>query len=116
MHLDVSSTSLQLNMTRLHHTVTVQQAALDSPTLAHLSGLAKESGDRLQSIQTLIPALLRHAVRPGPIEGGTWCLLVSNNAVAAKLRQLLPTFTAHLQSQGWQVNLIRLKVQNPDTR
>jgi hypothetical protein len=103
-------------MTRRHHTVTVQQAALDSPTLAHLSGLARESGERLEALQALIPEALRQAVRPGPIEEGTWCLLVSNNSVAAKLRQLLPALTAHLRSQGWQVNLIRLKVQNPDTR
>lgn len=103
-------------MTRRHHTVTVQQATLDSPTLAHLTGLARESGERLEALQALIPAPLRPAVRPGPIEESTWCLLVSNNSVAAKLRQLLPALTAHLQSHGWQVNLIRLKVQNPDTR
>jgi Dna[CI] antecedent, DciA len=102
-------------MTQRHHTVTVQQATLNSPTLARLSGLAKESGKRLEAIQSLIPESLRHAVRPGPIDEGTWCLLVKNNSVAAKLRQMLPALAAHLRDRGCEVNLIRLKVQNPDT-
>jgi ethanolamine ammonia-lyase small subunit len=45
------------------------------------------------------------------VDGATWCLLVSSNAAAAKLRQLLPTLQSHLRSKGWEVNSIRLKVQ-----
>jgi hypothetical protein len=91
--------------------VPIQEAALASPTLARLAELAQDSGNRLKAVQPLIPDALRSCVRAGPIDGPTWCLLVDNNAVAAKLRQLLPAFQSCLQSRGWQVNAIRLKVQ-----
>jgi hypothetical protein len=45
------------------------------------------------------------------VDGTSWCLLVTGNAAAAKLRQLLPALQAHLRSRGWEVNSIRLKVQ-----
>jgi len=50
-------------------------------------------------------------VQDGPIEDGQWCLLVSSNAVAAKLRQLLPALQLHLQARGLPVSGIRIKVQ-----
>ena len=98
-------------MNRRLHPVTLQQAADDSPVLAQLAQLARESGERLKSIELLIPAPLRSALRPGPIEGDSWCLLVNSNAAAAKLRQVLPALIAHLQARGTQVTSIRLKVQ-----
>ena len=91
--------------------VSVQQACDDSPTLARLAQLARESGERLKAVEPLIPAPLRACVQAGPIEGTAWCLLVNGNAAAAKLRQLLPAFQAHLCSRGWEVTSIRLKVQ-----
>lgn len=97
-------------MNRRHHPVTLQQAAEDSPTLARLAQLARESGERLKAIEFAIPAPLRASIRPGPIEGGTWCLLVDSSAAAAKLRQLLPVLQAKLNSRGWQVTAIRLKL------
>ena len=98
-------------MNRRLHPVTLQQAADDSPVLAQLAQLARESGERLKSIELLIPTPLRSALRPGPIEGDSWCLLVNSNAAAAKLRQVLPALIAHLQARGTQVTSIRLKVQ-----
>jgi ethanolamine ammonia-lyase small subunit len=59
----------------------------------------------------VLPAPLRASVQAGPIEDGCWCLLVNSNAVAAKVRQLLPALQAHLNNQGLSVNSIRLKVQ-----
>jgi len=97
---------------RRHHPVTLLQAAEDSPTLARLAELARESGERLKAVQPLIPEALRSAVQAGPIDGTTWCLLVGNNAAAAKLRQLLPALQSRLAARGWQVNAIRLKVQS----
>ena len=91
--------------------VPVLQACEDAPTLARLAQLARESRERLEAIQFLIPVPLRSAVKAGPIEGSGWCLLVDGNAAAAKLRQVLPAITAELVSRGWQVNSIRLKVQ-----
>ncbi len=97
--------------TRRLHPVTLQQAAEGSPTLARLAQLARESCERLEAVNLLIPATLRSAVRAGPIDGPDWCLLVDSNAAAAKLRQVVPALMTHLCDRGWQVTSIRLKVQ-----
>ena len=91
---------------------TLQQAAAGSATLARLTALAQESGERLKAVETLIPEALRRAIRPGPIDGTTWCLLVSSTAASSKLRQLLPALQSHLCARGWEVTSIRLKVQH----
>lgn len=98
-------------MNRRHFAITLQQATEEAPILARLSALTRESTDRLQAIELLIPPGLRPTVQAGPIDGTQWCLLVKNHAAAAKLRQLLPAFEAHLRSKGWEVNAIRLKIQ-----
>ncbi|MDB5881049.1 MAG: hypothetical protein JWP43_927, partial [Ramlibacter sp.] len=93
------------------HPVTLQQAADESPTLARLAQLARESGERLKAVEALIPPALRGAVKPGPIDGTGWCLLVESSAAAAKLRQVVPALLARLGERGWEVTAIRLKVQ-----
>ena len=98
-------------MNRRHYAVTLQQASEESPTLATLAALTRDSSERLKAIEMLIPATLRPALQAGPIDGDCWCLLVKSNAAAAKIRQLLPALQAHLRSRGWEVNAIRLKVQ-----
>ena len=98
-------------MHRLHHAVTLQQAADASPMLAQLAALTRESSERLKAVESLVPPALRPALQAGPIEGTTWCIMVKSNAAAAKLRQLLPAMQAHLRSKGWQVNVIRLRIQ-----
>ena len=95
---------------RLHQAVTFSQAVENSPSLARLAGLVRESSDRLKAIESLIPEALRPAIQAGPIEDGAWCLLVSSNAAAAKLRQLLPLIQARLTDKGWKVTSIRLKI------
>jgi hypothetical protein len=90
--------------------VSLQQAADESPTLARLAQRARESGERLKAVEFLIPPPLRAAVRPGPIEGAEWCLLVDNSAAAAKLRQVVPALRSELGRRGCEVNSIRLKV------
>jgi hypothetical protein len=97
-------------MTRRHYAVPLHEAAEGSPTLARLAQLARESGERLKAIESSIPAALRASIRPGPIDGTSWCLLVDSSAAAAKLRQLLPILQAKLNSSGWQVTAIRLKL------
>jgi hypothetical protein len=62
------------------------------------------------AIAPLLPNSMRNLVQAGPIEDGTWCLLVPNSAVLAKLRQMLPALCAHLRSKGWDVQDIRLRV------
>lgn len=98
-------------MSRRHYAVSLQQASQESPTLARLTALTRESTERLKAIETLIPAGLRTTIQAGPIDGDSWCLLVKSNSAAAKLRQLAPALQAHLRSRGWEVNAIRLKVQ-----
>lgn len=44
-------------------------------------------------------------------EEGVLVLGAPNAAVAARLKQQVPTLMAALQKHGWQVNSIRLKVQ-----
>ena len=100
-------------MNRRNHSFTLLQATQGSPTLARLTGLAIESSARLKSIEALLPSSLRTGVRAGPIEDTVWCLILDNNAVAAKIRQLLPALESHLRTKGWDVSAIRLKVQTP---
>lgn len=97
-------------MNRRHYPVPLHEAAEESPTLARLAQLARESCQRLRAIEPLIPAPLRASIRPGPVEGTTWCLLVDGSAAAAKIRQLLPILQAKLNSDGWQVSAIRVKL------
>lgn len=99
-------------MQRRHQAIPLQQAAQESPTLAHLMGRVRASSERLQAVRSLLPAPLRASIQAGPLEDGCWCLLVSSNAVAAKLRQLVPALQAHLNSHGLGVVSIRIKVQN----
>jgi hypothetical protein len=91
--------------------VPVLEAVEDAPTLARLAQLARQSREMLEAVEFLIPSPLRSAIRAGPIDGTSWCLLVNNNAAAAKLRQVLPALTAELHSRGAQITAIRLKVQ-----
>lgn len=97
--------------TRRHRAVTLQQASTESPTLAKLTALATDSGERLRCVSALVPVSLRASISPGPVEGSTWCLLVNSNAAASKVRQLVPAMLAQLRTKGWDVREIRLKVQ-----
>ena len=98
-------------MQRRHHAIPLQQAAQESPTFAQLASRIQASSERMQAIKSLLPAPLRASVQAGPIEDGQWCLLVSSNAVAAKLRQFVPALQMHLEKQGLPVSGIRIKVQ-----
>jgi hypothetical protein len=99
---------------RRRHPVTLQQAAEDSPTLARLAQLARDSGERLEAVKFLIPGPLRSTVRAGPIDGPAWCLLVDSSAAAAKIRQVVPLLLNRLRDRGWEVTSIRLKVQTAE--
>lgn len=95
---------------RLQSAVSLHQAADNSPSLARLADLVRESNNRLKAIETLIPATLRPAVKAGPVDGDNWCLLVNGNAASAKVRQLIPLIQSSLLRQGWEVKSIRLKI------
>jgi hypothetical protein len=95
---------------RLPQALSIHQAAGNAPSLARLTELVQESNDRLKAIESLLPAALRPAIKAGPIDGESWCLLVSGNAAAAKVRQLIPLIQDRLLSKGWKVTSIRLKL------
>ncbi len=92
--------------------MTLLQATQESPVLAHLADLTRESTARLKAIEPLLPAGLRSAVKAGPIDKTVWCVILDNNSVAAKFRQLLPSLEAHLRSKGFDVQSIRIKVNS----
>ena len=98
-------------MNRRHLPVTLLQASQDSPTLAKLIDLTRDSVARLKAVESLIPSSLRASVTAGPIEGTVWCLILNNNSAAAKIRQISPSLESHLRTKGWDVSSIRLKVQ-----
>ena len=98
---------------RPHQAVSFSQAIDNSPSLAKLAEMARASSDMLKRVELLVPVALRASVKAGPIDGETWCLLVSGNAAAAKLRQLLPALQAQLQAEGHGIQTIRLKVLLP---
>jgi hypothetical protein len=95
---------------RLPEALSIHQAAGNAPSLARLTELVRESNDRLKAIESLLPAALRPAIKAGPIDGESWCLLVNGNAAAAKVRQLIPLIQARLLNKGWKVTSIRLKL------
>ncbi|PIT79314.1 hypothetical protein B9Z39_16325 [Limnohabitans sp. JirII-29] len=92
---------------------TLEQVVDSAPGLAQLSAIARDNQNRLRAIAPLLPVSLRSLVQSGSVEGDTWCLLVPNSAVAAKLRQTLPALCAHLRTKGWNVTTIRVKVKSP---
>ncbi len=95
---------------RLQQALSVHQAAENSPSLARLTELVKESNGRFKAIESLLPDGLRPAVKAGPIDEKSWCLLVNGNAAAAKIRQLIPLIQSRLSSEGWRDAPIRLKI------
>ncbi|MCY7371187.1 MAG: hypothetical protein LH479_10055 [Polaromonas sp.] len=94
----------------LKNAVSAYDAVTGAPKLAHLARLGWESNARLAAIAPLVPEALRPYVKAGPLDDKSWCLLVSGNAAAAKLRQMLPSIQAHLKNSGLTVPSIRLKV------
>lgn len=93
-------------------TVAIDKALAGSEPLASLARRMRDSQARLEAITPLLPGALRAAVRAGPIDDTAWCLLVSSNAVAAKLRQMLPALEAHLRTRGWDGPPLRVKLLN----
>jgi len=56
-------------MAKINQALTLMEAAQESPSLARLTELTRESSLRLKSLQNLIPGPLRNAIQAGPIEG-----------------------------------------------
>ena len=62
-------------------------------------------------VSAALPAVMREAFDVVKIESNTLTLTVSSAAFAAKFRQIAPRVTAHIQSLGWNMTEIKLRVQ-----
>jgi Dna[CI] antecedent, DciA len=107
---------LPLRTVRQSEAVRIEQALSRAPILANLTQLAQQSAACLRLVVPLIPAGMRPCIQAGPLEDGTWCLLVTNSAAAAKLRQLAPALAAHLRTHGQAVNELRIKISMQNSR
>jgi hypothetical protein len=90
---------------------TLARALAGNESLAGLAARLAESDARHAAIVPLLPEALARELRPGPIDDEGWSLLVSNAAVAAKLRHLLPRLAEELRSRGWRDLPIRVRVR-----
>jgi hypothetical protein len=99
-------------LTRPQHLFSLAQAAQAAPSLAALQERVAASQQCMACVKHLIPATMREHVKAGPIDESGWCVLVSNAAVSTKLRQLQPALLQALTRNGFQINAIRVKVQN----
>jgi hypothetical protein len=94
----------------LQTAVPLDQAVRHAPALVGLVERIEQSSAMLRAVRPLIPPGIE--VKAGSVEDQQWCLLVSSNAAAAKLRQLLPALSAALRSAGWPTQTIRIKVMS----
>lgn len=83
-----------------------------SEPLSALMQRLRDSQARFEVITPLLPAALRQAVKPGPLDETTWVLLAAHASAAAKLRQMLPQLEAALAAAGWQGPALRVKVSS----
>ncbi len=91
-------------------TMNIVAAAQAQPTLARLAALAQRSNQLLIELRVHVPPPIRGLVQAGPIDDESWCLIAANSAVAAKLRQVVPTLLQGAQQRGLQVKSLRIKV------
>ena len=81
--------------------------------LGQLLARVRESQARFEAIQPTLPRSLRPHVRPGMLEDNSWHLLVSNAAIAAKLKQCLPLLSQTLREAGWPNAALKIRIQPP---
>ncbi len=105
-----SASYLPLRTVQPRSAIPVAQALQQSSSLAGLAARARQSGECLRLVSPLLPPTMLTGVQAGPLQDGHWCLLASNSAVAAKLRQLAPALLAHLRTHGHPVQEIRVKI------
>lgn len=95
--------------------MTAQKASFFLGATARLQSLAQTAG-RLLEVQKVYlglaaPKSLAEFSKVGALEHGTLVLLAENGAIAAKLRQQLPTLLGKFQQRGVEINAIRVEVQ-----
>ncbi len=90
--------------------VPIRQALEASVPLHGLLQRMRLSESRLQRLLAIIPKGLHKQIKAGPADEENWTILVASPAVAAKVRQILPTLTTAVAQQEKRTVLIRVKV------
>ena len=91
--------------------MSLDHAISSNDSLKSLAARLRESEQRMAAIAPMLPDTLAREVRAGPIDDEGWSLLVSNAAVAAKLRQLLPRLAEELRSRSFRDLPIRVRLR-----
>ncbi len=92
--------------------ISLDRAITSSDSLSSLAARLQQSEQRFAAIAPLLPEKLACEVKPGPIDDEGWSLLVSNAAVAAKLRQLLPRLNEELRARSFRDLPIRVRLRS----
>ena len=92
---------------------TVNQAVQYSPVLASMVERVAQSQTLLRLVMAQVPSPLHAHMAAGPVDDGVWCILITNPAVATKLRHLRPNLLAAVQAEGHPITDIRLKIRKP---
>ncbi|MEF7616485.1 hypothetical protein V4F39_21395 [Aquincola sp. MAHUQ-54] len=88
----------------------IREALDASAPLLRLVERVRASNERYEVIKPALPPALRRHVQPGPVDDEGWALLVTNAAVSAKLRQMLPRLDDLLREAGLPTPAIRIRV------
>jgi hypothetical protein len=88
----------------------VSQDAIWSRILPGVERLAKLESD----LQASLPPGLGHRVRAASLADDTLVIAVFSSSLATKLRQTIPRVKSGLESRGWKVSAIQLRVQPED--
>jgi hypothetical protein len=91
----------------------LHSALARNDSLAGLQARLTQSQARLDAVRAVMPATLARELRAGPLDDEGWSVLVSNAAVAAKLRHLLPSMAQALKAAGHRELAIRVRISGP---
>ena len=88
------------------------------PAIAYLDSTLHDKSQLLirleHAVRTFLPSNLRNEIYIGNLHGqgshSELVLLVQHSAIATRIRQSLPSLLTYLQSQGWGLASVRIKI------
>ncbi len=101
---------MKTNRPQVPDSVPIRQVLARTEPLQRLQQRLRDSTARFDAVRACLPPALLPHIRPGPLDDNQWTLLVSNQAVAAKLKHLQPHLETALSEQGWSGCTLRIKV------
>jgi hypothetical protein len=91
--------------------LSIDKVLAGAEPLQRLQQRLRDSNARFDAVRACLPPALLPSIKAGPLDDDQWTLLVSNQAVAAKLKHLQPYIESALNDQGWRRCVLRIKVQ-----